>query len=350
MCQLEKLNMLALSLLLVSGAFLPALSQYSEPPDRPKRMEDPDVYYRTPSTNYGKMMVLPIGTTFAGRVDHTISSEHSKAGQRFSIVVDTPVLVNGTDVVIPQGSQIICEVVEAVPANAVPRQPWDKKILTHGKLRIEITSLRTPDGATYPLVASLAGEKMDSRYAYMDRYRNPFGTNVGYVGTQQGFAASGPNAHSADDMRRRGLGTPTVMGKKDFMKDEVMGFGPDQDHSMDQYEHPRSLVLHKRDYYIYQGSPLTVRVKAPFKIGMVDPGQGVAVGTVSREPMDPDLPRPTRLQAPPPFAGATDRPYAVPPGAAAIPAGAAPPAGAPQQPTYTQPPGPPGAVIPADSF
>src|SRR3954464_7296936 len=94
---------LALSLALCSFAATTcgALAQSSDPPSRPKRMSDPEQYYHAPNTIHGKTIVLPIGSTFEGRIDQTISSEHSHAGTRFNIVVDSPVLVNGTDVVIP---------------------------------------------------------------------------------------------------------------------------------------------------------------------------------------------------------------------------------------------------------
>src|SRR5438105_12731426 len=49
---------------------------------------DPNLYYRAPSTIGGKTVFMPVGTTFEGRIDQTISSSHSHPGQSFNIVVD----------------------------------------------------------------------------------------------------------------------------------------------------------------------------------------------------------------------------------------------------------------------
>jgi hypothetical protein len=268
-----------------------ALAQSSEPAPRPKRRQDPDSYYHAPTSIHGKTIVLPIGTTFEGRIDQTISSEHSHPGTRFRLVVDSPVLVNGSDVVIPSGSEITGEVVEATRADDVPHQKWQDKRLVHGKLRVQINGLRTPEGNTYPLVAQLQGDVPDKMHAQMNTNRLPLGTSVGYVGTAAGFEAANANRTNYDMMRQQRIGAPQVMSKKDFMKDEVLGNGIER--TQPDFSHIRSLVLKKRDYYIYNGSPLTVKVMAPFKIGISNPGQGVNVGSVGDEPRDTQLPPPS---------------------------------------------------------
>lgn len=301
----NKTTWVLVSTVILAGGSCPrAFAQSSEPPERPKRTYNPDVYFPSTHSINGKVIVLPIGTTFEGRVDKTISSEHSREGERFNVVIDSPVMVNGTDVVIPPGSQVVGEVVEAVPAADVPRQPWEKKPLVHGKLRIQLSSLRTPDGATYPLIANIAGEVFDGAHKYLEQYRQPLGTNVGYVGTQAGFDASNVNRIQQEINRKyHGDMGPQVMAKKEFLKDEVSGMGPDGLRNAYDFGHPRSLVLKKRDYYIYKGSPLTIKLTAPFKIGMVDPGQGVAVGSLGDEPRERVLPPPT-TQPPPALPGA----------------------------------------------
>ncbi len=70
----------------------------------------------------GKTILLPIGTTLEGRMDSTISSGHSKEGDRFTIGMSTPVLANGSDVIIPAGSQIMGEVVEAIASGKIKRE------------------------------------------------------------------------------------------------------------------------------------------------------------------------------------------------------------------------------------
>lgn len=288
----------AITLLIVAAAAAcgQAMAQSSEPPDRPKRYQDPDAYYKAPNSIHGKTVLLPVGTTFEGRIDQTISSTHSRPGTRFHIVVDSPVLVNGSDVVIPTGSAIIGEVVEAVPASDVPKQIGQDKRLIHGKLRVQISGLETPDGATYPLVAKLQGEVTDKMHKYLDMYKNPIGTSVGYVGTGTAFEAANANRVNTDIMRsqRKGLG-PQLMSKKEFLKDDALGLGPDRQEL--DFSSMRSLVLKGRDYYIYNGSPLTIKVTAPFKIGMSNPGQGVSVGSIGTEPRDTQLPPPSAPRA-----------------------------------------------------
>jgi hypothetical protein len=289
---LSALILLVASVATTCGA---ALAQSSEPPERPKRTQDPDTYYHAPNSMHGKTVVLPINTTFEGRVDQTISSAHSRPGARFHIVIDSPVIVNGNDVVIPTGSKIIGEVVEAVPASDVPKQKWQDKRLIHGKLRVQISGLQTPDGAMYPLVAQLQGEVWDKSHEYLNMYKNPLGTNVGYMGTGTSFEATNANRQNAEIARFQHRGAPTVMSKQDFMKDEVLGMGYQPNGMVNNldFSSVRSLVLKGRDYFIYNGSPLTVKVTAPFKIGLANPGQGVSVGSIGEEPRDPQLPPPS---------------------------------------------------------
>jgi hypothetical protein len=268
------------------GMIPPALAQSSEPPTRPKRTADPDGYYHSPSSMHGKTVVLPIGTTFEARIDQTISSEHSRNGQRFNLIVDSPVLVNGTDVVIPEGSRVIGEVVEALPAADNPRHLNEPKWHVRGRLRIKVSSLVTPDGSTYPLVAQPLGEipKHSS-----DR-RTPLGMSVGYMGTAASFEAGNLNRQQNLQNIKRGRG-PVPMHKADFLKDDVMGTGGENFRGDDAVI--RSLVLKKRDYYIYAGSPMTLKVMTPFKIGVNTPSIGNAVGSVEPEPQDPNMPGPT---------------------------------------------------------
>ena len=269
-----------------------ALAQSSEPPRRPKRMENPDEFYQAPASMHGKTVVLPIGYTFQGRINQTISSEHSHPGQRFNIVVSAPVLANGSEVIIPVGSAVLGEVVEAVPAASVPRKRAEDKRLIRGKLRVQFSGLRMPDGNTYPLVASIAGEVENERYSYLNRSKQPLGTGVAYVGSAAGFAAVNPNGRTNDFRNNFASGgRPAVMNRKDFLRDQVMGFG-DEDMSLKDYNSIRSLVLKKRDYYIYSGSPITVRIAAPFKIGVSTPSLGVPVGSLDVPPGE-NLPPPS---------------------------------------------------------
>lgn len=331
------LTILAFSSLLATSISA-CLAQSSAPPQRPKREYDAEGYYKAPSTMRGKTVLIPLGTTFEGRIDQTISSEHSRYGQRFNIIMSSPVLLNGTDVVIPSGSMVIGEVVEAVPASQVPRRPGQPKIAVHGKLRIQVSGLKTPDGVTYPLVASIAGE-VEQGY---NANRTPLGTGVAYMGSAASFEAVNPHRKANTTDGRTGRVLPKVVSKNEFLKDQLYGAG-DEGFRKDSNT-IRSLVLRKRDYYVYEGSALSVRLTSPFKIGVNPPGMGVPMGEVSDGPVEDTLPPPSatansgRLRA---GEGGEER-Y--------LPQRSNASRNAPQQQPQPQPNPNPGSAIPADSF
>lgn len=271
---------------LVSSIDLPALAQVSDPPARPLRQRDEREWYRPPTTMRGKTVLIPIGSTWEGRIDQTISSEHSHPGTKFSIVLSSPVLVNGSDVVIPSGSQVIGEVVEAIPASSMPKVPGKPKLLIHGKLRVQLVGMRTPEGMSYPLVAQLTGEQEGK---FRHSRGTPLGTSVAYMGTTGSFEAARPGHGNRP-------GEIKVMSKRDMLRDPLLGVG-DEGYQSDENT-IRSLVLKKRDYYIYAGSPLTVKLGAPFKIGVAPPDMSGSVGTVNETPED-TLPAPTRAKSGP---------------------------------------------------
>jgi hypothetical protein len=268
-----------------------AFAQSSMPPERPKRESDPDEFYRAPSTVHGKTILVPIGTTWEGRMSTTISSARSHPGTAFDIIMSSPVILNGTEVVVPAGSAIVGEVVEAVPASSVPKTYMQDKRTVRGKLRIQISGLRTPDGVMHPLVASVAGE-VDHSGGNDTDWKPPLGTSIGYVGSSSSFEAvninrARPSRNDSQDHR------PNVVTKRDLLADPLLGAGEDG-YRLDRMT-IRSLVLNKRDYYIYSGSPLSVRLQAPFKISIGSPGMGAPIGNV-RE-VDDQLPPPTRASA-----------------------------------------------------
>lgn len=280
--------LLAACLLLSAGGS--ALAQSSAPPERPNRTGDPNEFYRAPSTVHGKTILIPIGTTWEGRIDQTISSARSHAGSAFNIIMSSPVLLNGTEVVVPAGSSILGEVVEAVPASRVPHPPYVDKRTVKGKLRISISGLRTPDGVTHPLVASVAGE-VDRTGNYTRDFATPLGTSIGYVGTASSFEAVQPSRGRqtrGDSQDHR----PPVVGKRDLLNDPILGVG-EEGYRADHLQ-VRSLVVNHRDYYIYEGSPLTVRLQAPFKMSVATPAVA-PLGNVQE--IDDQLPPPTKASA-----------------------------------------------------
>src|SRR5262249_53147865 len=159
---------------------------------------------------------IPVGSTIEARMDSTIGSSVSQSGERFTVTVASPVLANGTDVIIPSGAQIMGEVVEAIPHDKLPRKKGYP--IPTGKLRVNMNGLKMPDGLTYPIICSLTGETMVMGSRVM---ANPtLGGGIGYMGTAAGFEAVGPNA--ADAMRRSGRG-PQVMNAQQFMRDPIYG-------------------------------------------------------------------------------------------------------------------------------
>lgn len=247
-----KTKSLFLIILFALGTGMPCSAQRERP-------EDLNGNYRAPDMMNGKTVLLPVGTTFEGRMQETIGSASSRQGQKFEIMMATAVLANGTDVIIPAGSTVVGEVVEAIPSHHLPHHKGYPKPL--GKLRVSLTGLRTPDGVTYPLIASLAPE-MTGQHKL-----NPnLGGGVGYVGSQAAFTAVQPGM--ADRNRQNGYRQPPrVMTRSDLQRDPIYG-GDNNDKNYDPKAQIRSLMRHGNDLVILSGSPVSVRVDAPFKIGM----------------------------------------------------------------------------------
>lgn len=285
---------LALALSFVSIAQVPVNAQKN------KRVDN-NTYYRAPGNAGGKTIIIPIGTTFEGRISDTVSSARSNPGQAFEIRMSSPVLANGSDVVIPAGSSIIGEVVEAVPSSRFPRKK--RMPIPRGKLRVQINGLRTPDGVQYPLVASLAGEEGGRSN------RNSIGAGIAYMGSASSFEAVAPGMNKLGrNNNRRG---PEITSKREAMRHEI--YGMDQNAMREDDATIRSLVVRKHDYWIDAGSPLTVRLGAPLKLAVTKPGEGVSLGSVEDAPTD-ELPAPSlrRQSAPPersaPVSSATPQP------------------------------------------
>ena len=232
--------------------------------DAQQQRPNPEAYYRAPGTVLGKTVVLPIGTTFEGRIDSTIGSAHSRQGETFTISMTAPVLANGTDVLIPAGSQVLGEVVEAIPSGHVQHMKGYPKPI--GKLRVQLTGLRTPDGVSYPMVASLAGENVQSG-PHNQKPNSMLGPGIGYVGSPSSFDAVAPGL--ADRMRNQ-RGGPQAMTKQKLLSDPIYGVDRTSANS-NQKQAIRSLVHQGRDLVIHTGSPVTIKLESAFKIGVAPP-------------------------------------------------------------------------------
>jgi hypothetical protein len=249
------------------------------------KQTDPEKFYRAPNTIHGKTVLIPMGSHFEGRMNETISSK-TRQGQKFSIEVTSPVLANATDVVIPNGSRIIGEVVEAIPSGKQRKIKDQPKPI--GKLRTQLTSLVTPDGMTYPVVASIMPEFVKSG-KYNRANKELMNQGMGYVGSQSSFDAVHPGFDTKAGQGNRG---PKVVNRREFFRDPIMGNDGGRGQSS-QYGTPviRSIRRQGNEIYIYSGSPLTVRLDAPLKISIA-PSKGAL--SVDLDEVTPSLEDGTR--------------------------------------------------------
>lgn len=95
----------------------------------------------------GKVVVAPAGSRFDASLVTTLSSGINRVGDIVTASVSNPLVV-GSDVVIPAGSQVIGQIVNAIPAARFMAG-------SGGVLEIRFTSIQTPDGQRYPLSASV---------------------------------------------------------------------------------------------------------------------------------------------------------------------------------------------------
>lgn len=243
-----------------------------------KKQEVFEDAYRAPNSFHGKAVVLPIGTSFEGRIQSTIGSSASRPGERFSVEVSAPVLANGTEVLIPSGTEVIGEVVEAISSSKQPQQKGYPRPL--GKLRVQLMSIRLPSGVTLPLVASLAGETTAHQKSGVGGL-NSRKSSVAYVGSQAGFDAVNPALNNKRDPR---TGKIAVLKRDDILKDPILGEEANSSNN-NRNSLVRSLVKKGRDLYIYSGSPLTVKLDAPLKISFAaSSGQSSIDSAVLDEP------------------------------------------------------------------
>jgi hypothetical protein len=212
------------------------------------------------SNALGKTVIIPAGTSFEGRMDTTLSSNHSHAGERFNVIMSSPVLANGSEVLIPAGSQIMGEVVEAISSS---HQPHEKHQKLNGKLRVQLTGLKTPDGSTYPFIGSFIGETTGRGQS---RHSNPnLGSGVAYIGSQANFNAVYP-VNRTNHGNNRG---PQLVTRNQMMTDPLYGDSEKRDSQYGQANGFRSIVKNHREMFIREGSPMNVRLDAPLKMSIV---------------------------------------------------------------------------------
>lgn len=255
-------------------------------------------YLKGEATKYA---LIPKGSTFEGRIDKTIGSSASRQGEVFKITLSSPVLSNGQDVVIPAGSEVVGEVVECIPSKTIPH-PKNTPPVT-GVLRTQLTSLRTPEGNSYPLVASLAGELVNTKNGKAQV--GGLGDSKGYIGTSESLNQVGQKKKKRSrfdkrddesgtaeddetidtwshrsDRTRAGAYSPGVLDRE----------GEDATNKEDPNAIIRSLVKRNGDLFIFAGSPLTVKLKAPMRIAINRPMDEIPdVSSPSNSMNSPDI-------------------------------------------------------------
>lgn len=90
-------------------------------------------------------ITLPAGTTIRVQLDNTLSSKANETGDRFTADVSEPVFVRGEEV-IPSGSTVEGRV-------SMVKKPGRAKGIA--EIRLTPETIRTPDGTTYSISASL---------------------------------------------------------------------------------------------------------------------------------------------------------------------------------------------------
>ena len=119
---------------------------------------------------------LPQNQYFRLRMNQTLNSRISRAGDRFQATVVTPVYASGVEVV-PAGSIVEGRVISASPARTRGRE---------GQLAVQFDSVVVPDGTRHQLDGALT-ELQDSRAGKVDAENEVSGNssdkrNVAYVG------------------------------------------------------------------------------------------------------------------------------------------------------------------------
>ena len=181
-------------------------------------------------------------------------------------------MANGTEVLIPSGSEVIGEVAEAISSSA---QPHDKNAVKPlGILRTQLSSIKMPDGRSYPLVASFATDAARSHNKGGIANMTPRKSTVAYVGTQAGFDSVNPANSSTNKRTRNG-----VMSRSDILRDPILG--DTQASGGGNSGVVRSLIRKGRELYIMSGSSITIKLDAPLKIALEASSAQTSIDTVT---------------------------------------------------------------------
>lgn len=162
----------------------PALHRKKHSKARTTSAAQASVNQSAPSAGANAALVGPVYATytlpgnqyFRLRMNQTLNSDRTRAGDRFQATVVTPVYASGVEVV-PAGSIVEGRVTSASPARTRGRE---------GQLGLQFDSVITPDGTKHPLDGAL-NELQDMRAGKVDAENEVSGNssdkrNVIYVG------------------------------------------------------------------------------------------------------------------------------------------------------------------------
>lgn len=122
---------------------------------------------------------VPIGTILSGILENDLSSDESKAGDVFSIVIEDGYTNNGVEV-IPKHSKILGSVVAAVPSKYM-------NFGHPGQIQVSLQTLVFPDGRHVRFYGSIANNPNSA--PKIDKSKNQPGEAVGYyAGTTANLA------------------------------------------------------------------------------------------------------------------------------------------------------------------
>jgi len=115
--------------------------QYPPPANRPPSAGDPNDQYAPPPA----LLTIPAGTVVNMRINEPLSSDHNQIGDRFTGVLDQPIVVNGW-VVARRGQTVMGQVKSVQKAGRV------KGV---SQLGVELTDLTLVDGQQAPVLTEL---------------------------------------------------------------------------------------------------------------------------------------------------------------------------------------------------
>ncbi len=167
----------------------------------------------------GRVVIAPPGSSFEVRTNTPLGSELNSIGDIVAVTVSVP-LVIGNDIVVPAGSQVVGQITNVNSARRF-------RTGSPGSIEIRFTSLKTPDGHTFPLNAAvdetkfkLSASSTGTRVAGTAK-KAVVGAGIGALGGLVGAAISGGQKGKAAAIGS-GIGAGIGLGKAIVDKGEEL--------------------------------------------------------------------------------------------------------------------------------